>query len=63
MKATVLVRFQDKKTREHYSAGQTINVNDPARLKELAESGVIKVEEEEAEYVAEPLKPSRKSKR
>ncbi|MBQ0112676.1 MAG: hypothetical protein KBT03_06070 [Bacteroidales bacterium] len=63
MKATVLVRFQDKLTKEHYSVGQVINVADSARLEELVKSNVVRAEEDEAEYVAKPLKPTKKSKR
>lgn len=61
MRVTVLVRFQDKVTGNHYSEGQTINV-EGNRFHELIEAGVVKAEEEEAEYVAEPLrKPIKKN--
>lgn len=61
MKATVLVRFQDRITKNHYSEGQTINV-EGNRFHELVQAGVVKAEEEEAEYVAEPLKKTIKKK-
>lgn len=60
MKATVIVKFQDKNTREHHFIGDVLEV-DKNRLEELLKAGVVKEDEAEMEeYVAEPLNRKRK---